>query len=107
MLVIGGYCEESKTCSDLMYEVQLQFPFNVKVLAKLPSNPLKGSGVVLVKDKILIFGGHGRYCWNVSANVTMYDITKNEVKELAPLPDGAGKMATVRFGENVVLAWRF
>ena len=106
MLVIGGYNEESKSCSDLIYEVQLQFPFNVKVLAKLPSKPLLGCGVVLVNDKILIFGGDSGD-WFGSANVTMFDITKNEVKELAPLPYGVFNMATVKFGENVVLAGGF
>ena len=103
ILVIGGYNEESKSCSDLIYEVQLQFPFNVKVLAKLPSKPLQGCGVVLVNDKILIFGGHSGD-WFGSANITMFDITKNEVKELAPLPCRMCNMATVKFGENVVLA---
>ena len=88
MLVIGGYNEESKTCSDLIYEVQLQFPFNVKVLAKLPSKPLQGCGVVLVNDKILIFGGHSGNMWFGSANITMFDIARNEVKELAPLHSG-------------------
>ena len=38
MLVIGGYNEENKTCSDLVYEVQLQFPFNVKVLVNYLRN---------------------------------------------------------------------
>ena len=107
MLVIGGYNEENKTCSDLLYEVQLQFPFNVKVLAKLPSKPLKGSGVVLVNDKILIFGGRSGDFWFGATNVTMFDITKNEVKELAPLPYRVCNMATVKFGENVVLAGGF
>ena len=103
MLVIGGYNEETKSCSDIIYEVQLQFPFNTRVLAKLPSKPLQGCGVVLVNDKILIFGG--RYeNWSRSANVTMYDITKNEVKALAPLPYTVYNMATVKCGENVVFA---
>ena len=96
MLVIGGYNEEDKSCSDIIYEVQLQFPFNTRALAKLPSKPLQGCGVVLVNDKILIFGG----CYDV----TMYDITKNEVKELAPLPYKVYNMATVKCGGNVVLA---
>ena len=102
MLVIGGYNEETKSCSDIIYEVQLQFPFNTRVLAKLPSKPLQGCGVVLVNDKILIFGGND--FWTGSANVTVYDITKNEVKELAPLPYAVFNMATVKCGENVVLA---
>ena len=96
MLVIGG--------SDLIYEFQLQFPFNVKVLAKLPSKPLEGCGVVLVNDKILIFGGHSGNRWVSSANITMFDIARNEVKELSPLPYGMCNMATVKFGENVILA---
>ena len=104
MLVIGGYNEETKTCSNLIYEVQLQFPFNVKVLAKLPSKPLEGCGVVLVNDKILIFGGCSENYLVGCANVTIYDITKNEVKELAPLLYGLFNMAIVKFGENVILA---
>ena len=106
MLVIGGYSEENENYSDIIYEVQLQFPFTTKVLAKLPSpRPMRGCGVVLVNDKILFFGGHsGNYQDLESANVTMYDITKNEVRQLAPLPYGVYNMATVRFGENVVLA---
>ena len=103
MLVIGGYNEETKSCSDIIYEVELQLPFNTRVLAKLPLKPLQGCGVVLVNDKILIFGG--RYeNYVMSANVTMYDITKNEVKELAPLPYKVYNMATVKCGENIVLA---
>ena len=104
MLVIGGYNEEDKSCSDIIYEVQLQFPFNTRALAKLPSKPLQGCGVVLVNDKILIFGGFYENYVMASFNVTMYDITKNEVKELAPLPYKLCDMATVKCGENVVLA---
>jgi hypothetical protein len=68
-------------------------------LAKLPSSiPTRGCGVVLVNDKILIFGGAS------AAKVIMYDITKNEVKKLAPLPYKVFDMATVKYEENVILA---
>ena len=105
MLVIGGYNEENESYSDIIYKVQLHFPFTTKVLAKFPSPRLmNGCGVVLVNDKILIFGG-GEGFWSTgSANVTMYDITKNEFKELEPLPYKVSNMATVKCGENVVLA---
>ena len=33
----------------------------------------------------------------------MYDITKNEFKELEPLPYRVCNMATVKYGENVIL----
>jgi hypothetical protein len=68
-------------------------------LAKLPSSiPTRGCGVVLVNDKILIFGGAS------AAKVIMYDITKNEIKKLAPLPYKVFNMATVKYEENVILA---
>ena len=103
MLVVGGYDEEKKS-SDIIYEIQPHFPFNTKVLAKLPSpRPMKGCGVVLSNDKILIFGGGDSWC-NATAKVTMYDITNNEFKELAPLPYEVLNMATVKYGENVILA---
>ncbi|CAB3990982.1 E3 ubiquitin- ligase NRDP1 isoform X2 [Paramuricea clavata] len=102
MLVIGGFDEEKKN-SDIIYEIQPHFPFNTKVLAKLPSPiPMEGCGVVLRNDKILIFGG-SEGLFNATAKVTMYDITKNEFKELAPLPDEVWNMATVKLEENVIL----
>ena len=105
MLVIGGYNEENESYSDIIYKVQLHFPFTTKVLAKFSSPRLmKGCGVVLVDDKILIFGGGEEFFPRGSANVTMYDITKNEFKELEPLPYRVCNMATVKCGENVFLA---
>jgi hypothetical protein len=105
LIVLGG---DDEDYSDMIYEIQLHFPFTTKVLAKLPSpRPIKGCGAVLSNDKILIFGGsiknpgHGDLA---SCNVTMYDITKNEFQQLASLPHGACNMATVKFGENVIVA---
>ena len=104
MFVIGGFDEEKKKYSDIIYEIQLCFPFTTKVLAKLPSStPMEGCGVILVNDKILILGG--RDCQSkATAKVTMYDITMNTFQELAQLPYKVFNMATVNFGENVVLA---
>ena len=103
LIVLGGYDECG---SDMIYEIQLYFPFTTKVLAKLPpTTPIKGCGTVLANDKIFMFGGRIREKANqATANVTMYDITKNEFKELAPLPYAVCNMATVKCGENVVLA---
>ena len=53
----------------------------------------------MVNDKILIFGG-SKENEAATANVTMYDITK----ELEPLSYGVCNMATVKNGENVILA---
>ncbi len=99
LIVLG-----SDDYSHMIYEVQLHFPFTTKVLAKLPSTrPMGGCGVVLAKDKIFIFGG-AEADNAATAKVTMYDITKNDFKEFAPLPYEVCDMAVVKCGENVVLA---
>ena len=105
MFVIGGYDEEEKKYSDIIYEIQLHFPFITKVLARLPSlTPIQGCGAVLANNKILIFAGRVADIPNsATAEVTMYDITKNEITKLAPLPYTVWNMATVKYGENVFL----
>ncbi len=101
LIVLGGY-------NNMIYEIQLHFPFATKALAELPpSTPIEGCGAVLANDKVLMFGGRTREktnIWQASAKVTMYDITKNEFKELEPLPYEVCSMAVVKCGENVVLA---
>jgi hypothetical protein len=95
LIVLGGF---------MIYEIELQFPFATKALAEIPSSrPMEGCGVVLVRDQILIFGG-AKNDDKATANVTMYDIPRNEFKELKPLPYGVCNMATVMFGEYVILA---
>ena len=103
LIVLGGY--DSEGYSDMIYEVQLQFPFAIKVLAELPpSTPIKGCAAVLKNDKIFIFGGRSREKTNIATdNVLMYDITKNEFKELASLPYKVCNMATVRYEDNIIL----
>ena len=94
LIVLGG--DDGNEFSDFIYEVQLQSPFNRKILGKLPSaRPMGGYGFVLVNDKIFIFGG-GKESEPATANVTMYDITKNEFKELEPLPYEVCNMAHVK-----------
>ena len=98
LIVLGGYDN-----AHMIYEIQLHFPFVTKALAKLPSSrPMQGCGAVLANDKIYIFGGSKNS--EATADVTMYDIPKNEFKELAPLPYEVCNMATATFGENVILA---
>ena len=103
LIVLGGYSEDS---CDMIYEIQLHFPYATRVLARLPSaRPTSGCGVVLKNDKIFIFGGSHNN--NGTSRVTMYDITKNEFQELAKLHYGAHNMATTMSGENVLLVGCF
>ena len=101
MLIIGRYGDGGS--ENVIYESKLKFPFTTKVLAKLPfSVPVNGCGVALANDKILIFGG-AHYSLGTD-KVTMYDITKNEFQELAPLPYKVCHMAAVKYESNVILA---
>ncbi|XP_028403738.1 uncharacterized protein LOC114526352 [Dendronephthya gigantea] len=108
LIVLGGYDEDDNEINDLIYEIQLKFPFTTKVLTKFPSStPIKGCGAVLVNKEILMFGGCTRAGKKAgkeaTANVTMYDIFKGEFKELAPLPYKVCNMAAVKCGEKVIL----
>ena len=101
-VIVIGYDDEDR--STMIYEIQLYFPFNTKVLAKCHlRRPITGSGVVLVNNKIFFFGGYEENDYSALANVTMHDISKNEFKELAPLPYPVHQMAAVQFEDNAVL----
>jgi N-acetylneuraminic acid mutarotase len=58
----------------------------------------------LFDDNLLIVGGRttDRYQDSLSS-VVLYDIKKNECKQLAPLPYEVSEMATVRWGDNIVV----
>ena len=58
-------------------------------------------GVAIFGDKILIVGG--AVGGAASRSVVMYDITKKECKELAPLPYFVHSMAPVKWGDDNVM----
>ena len=101
--VTGGYYEDSDVLSDCIHEVQLQPPYTVKLVSKMPE-PRVNHCTVLCDDSILIFGG--RKSWlgedNLSS-VLRYDIKKNECQQLPELPYPVSSMATVKWAENVVI----
>jgi N-acetylneuraminic acid mutarotase len=58
----------------------------------------------LLDDNLLIVGGRTTdRCQNSLSSVVLYDIKKNECKQLAPLPYEVSTMATVRWGDNIVV----
>ena len=57
-------------------------------------------GVQLVKDKIFIVEGQSTWSKIVS-DVLMYDINKNECKELSPLPFAVKEIATAVWKDSV------
>jgi hypothetical protein len=94
LIVTGGY--NANGVSDCIHEVQLVPPYTVKTLSRMPE-PRQDHSTQLFDDNLLIVGGSttGR-CPNNLSSVVLYDIKKNECKQLAPLPYEAHMMATVR-----------
>ncbi|CAB4034660.1 RING finger 151-like [Paramuricea clavata] len=101
LIVTGGY--NGNGISDCIHEVQLVPPYTVKTLSRMPE-PRRGHSTQLFDDNLLIVGGSttDRY-QDYLSSVVVYDIKKNECKQLAPLPYEVSLMATVRWGDNIVL----
>jgi N-acetylneuraminic acid mutarotase len=66
--------------------------------------PRRDHSTQLFDDNLLIFGGRttGSYRDNISS-VVLYDLKKNDCKQMAPLPYEVNEMATVRWGDNIVV----
>ena len=99
LIVIGG-CG-GRTISDVINEIILTPPYPKKVLSRMPQ-PRGRHGVELVKDKIFIVGGESTMP-KILSSVLMYDINKNECKEMSPLPLAVNQMATVVWKESIIV----
>jgi hypothetical protein len=102
LITIGG--SNSSKGSDSITDISLVPPYTSKLLATMPQARYE-HGVAMFGDKILILGGKTSI-WDCSTNlasVLLYDITKNECKELAALPYPVTEMATVKWGDDSVI----
>ena len=103
LLVTGGYSQDQHVYSDCIHEVKLKPPYTVKLLSKMPE-PRARHSTLLCDDSILIVGGTklGNCRGNLSS-VLSYDIKNNECQQLPELPYPVSEMATVKWGENVII----
>ena len=107
LLMIGGFEGDKATYIDSITEIALVPPYASKRLASMPQNRFY-HGVAIFGDKILIVAGRGSF-WGFLIltsplrSVVMYDITKNECQELAPLPYHVFDMATVKWDDDNVM----
>ena len=101
-LMITGGCD-GNAISDKIHEVQVVPPYSVKTLSRMPE-PRQSHCTEIFDDSLLILGGTttGNLQNNLSS-VVLYDIKNNVCKQLAPLPYKVSDMATVRWGDNVVV----
>ena len=103
LIVIGGYDKNTDAYSDSITEISLVPPYNSKLLVTMPQTRYLHY-VTLFGDKILILGGKKKLDSDTNLkSVLLYDITKNECKELAPLPYPVSDMATVKWGDDSVI----
>jgi N-acetylneuraminic acid mutarotase len=101
MVTVGG--ESLDQTSDCIHEVQLVPPYAVKTLSRMPE-PRQGHSIEIFDENLLIFGGCTTEIFEDNlSSVILYDIKKNECKQLAPLPYEVSDMATVRWGDNIVV----
>ena len=104
LITIGGnQIRAGGTCSDCIHEILLVQPYTRKVLSKMPQQSCY-HGAQLFDDRVFIVGGtpNGN-SKDSTASVLMYDINKKECKQMAPLPFAVCRMATVRWGDNVIV----
>ena len=101
LMVTGGY--DGNATSDKIHEVQVVPPYTVKTLSRMPE-PRRDHCTEIFDDSLLILGGTttGSHQNNLSS-VVLYDMKNNVCKQLAPLPYEISNMATVRWGDNVVV----
>jgi hypothetical protein len=80
--------------------------FNVfaNILLLAIAEPRQGHSTEICADNLLIVGGRTANRLKDSlSSVVLYDIKKNECKQLAPLLYEVNYMATVRWGDNIVV----
>ena len=101
LMITGG--SDGNAASDRIDEVKLVPPYTSKTLSRMPE-PRHRHCTEIFDDSLLILGGSTTrdYKDNLSS-VVLYDIKNNVCKQLAPLPYEVSLMATVRWGDNVVV----
>ena len=101
LMVTGGY--NGNATSDKIHEVQVVPPYTVKILSRMPE-PRRDHRTEILDDSLLNLGGtRSGFCRDNISSVLQYDIKNNVCKQLAPLPYEVSRMATVKWGDNVVV----
>ena len=103
LIVVGGYGRDRDVYSNSITEIPLVPPYTSKLLATMPQRRCY-HGAAIFGNKILIVGGReSRWSNSTLKSVVMYDISKNKCQKLAPLPYPICEMATVKWGDYVMI----
>jgi N-acetylneuraminic acid mutarotase len=100
-MISGGY--DGTRPSGCIREVQLVPPYTVKTLSRM-LEPRQYHCMERFDDSLLIVGGRttSRY-QDSTSSVVLYDIMKKRCKQMTSLPYPVSRMATVRWGDNIVV----
>ena len=102
-LMVTGGDDDGNATSDKIHEVQVVPPYTAKTLSRMPE-PRQYHCMEIFDDSLLILGGRTtNYYRNNLSSVVLYNIKNNVCKQLAPLPYEVSEMASVRWGDNVVV----
>ena len=100
---IGGYNYKKIKRSNVISELQLTSPYNVKELCQIPE-PREYHRAEIFEDKVLILGGEkSNACEEYLDSVLEFDVKTNQCKEMPPLPRPLTRMATVQWRDQVVV----
>ena len=98
---IGGYNDDEDEVSNVISELQLTPPYNLKELCQMPE-PRGCHGAEIFEDKVLILGGKKSDACYLDS-VLEFDVKTNQCKEMPPLPRPLTSMATVQWRDQVVV----
>ena len=100
LIVTGG--RTVNTC-DSIHAIRLVPSYPVETLSRMPE-PRQNHCTEIFNDSLLIVGGtRSDYHTGNLSSVVLYDLKKNEFKQLSPLPYEVSGMATVRWQDNIVV----
>ena len=100
---IGGYNYDKHERSNVINELQLILPYNVKELCQM-FEPRDCHGAEIFEDKILILGGQKCFfCDDYLDSVLEFDVKTNQCKDMPPLARPLSRMATVQWRDQVVV----
>ena len=99
---IGGSNNDKRKRSNVISELQLTSPYNVKELCRMPE-PRVRHGAEIFEDKVLILGGEQSVARIYLESVLKFDVKTNQCKEMPPLPRPLSSMATIQWRDQVVV----
>ena len=101
LMVTGGF--DGHATSDRIHEVQVVPPYTVKTLPRMPERR-QNHCTEIFDDSLLVVGGKTTgLCKDNLGSVVLYDIRNYLCYQLTALPYEVCLMATVRWGDNIVV----